>query len=94
MMHILLPIFIFAVWLLLVFVCALASAARGYSGGTSIFPGIPVVPLAAWGLSAFLNWLHSDLGLFVVGGFHVLLLLALFVSAIRSLHAIKRKKSG
>jgi hypothetical protein len=94
MMHVLLPIFLFAVWLFWIPVCVWSRAARGDFDGTSILPGVPVFPLAAWGLSALLDWLHADLGLLVVGGFHILLLLVFIVSATRSLHAIKRNKSN
>jgi hypothetical protein len=93
-MDVLLPIFIFAVWLFWIPVCVWSRAARGDFGGTSILPGIPAFPLAAWGLSALLDRLHPDLGLLVVGGFHALLLLFFIVSAIRSFHAIKRNKSN
>jgi hypothetical protein len=94
MMHVVLPLFILVVWLLWIPVCVWSRAARGDLGGTSIFPGIPVFPLAAWGLSALLEWLHPNLGLLVIGGSHVLLLLVFLVSAYRSLHAIKRNRSN
>lgn len=91
-MAILLPIFLFVVWLFWIPVCILQRAARGDFGGTSILPGIPLFPLCAWGLAALLNWVHLGLGLLVVGGFHVLFLLLLVASAARSLYLIRRNE--
>jgi len=91
-MTILLPIFIFVVWLFWIPVCVWERAAKGDFGGTTILPGIPVFPLLAWGLAAFLNWFHDRLGLVIVGGLHVLLLLFFIVSAVRSLYVIRRNR--
>lgn len=88
-MTILLPIFIFVVWLFWIPVCVLERAARGDFGGTSILPGIPIFPLLAWGLAALLDRVHDQLGLVIVGGVHVLMLLGLIVSAVRSLYVIR-----
>jgi hypothetical protein len=91
-MTILLPIFIFAVWILWIPVCLLDRAARRDSGGFSFLPIIPVFPLCAWGLAALLDWFHDRLGLKIVGGLHVLLLLCFLVSVARSLYVIHRHK--
>ncbi len=91
-MTILLPIFIFVVWLFWIPVCVWQRAAKGDFGGTSILPGIPIFPLLFWGLAALLNWFHADLGLEIVGGFHVLLLLFFIVTATRSLYVIRRNR--
>jgi hypothetical protein len=91
-MNIWLPIFIFAVWLLWIPVCVWERAAKHDSGGTSILPGIPIFPLLAWGLAALLNHLKVNLGLAVVGGFHVVLLAAFITSAARSLYVIRRNR--
>ena len=91
-MTILLPIFIFVVWLLWIPVSLLERAARGDSGGFSFLPVIPVFPLCAWGLAALLDWFHGRLGFMVVGGLHVLLLLCFLVSIARSLYVIRRNK--
>jgi hypothetical protein len=91
-MTILLPIFIFAVWLLWIPVALLERTAKGASGGISFLPIIPVFPLCAWGLAALLDWFHSRLGLVVVGGLHVILLLCCLVSIARSLYVIRRNK--
>jgi hypothetical protein len=92
MMTILLPIFIFLVWLCWIPVCVWERAKKGDLGGTSIAPGIPILPLSAWGLAALLNWFHDGLGLEIVGTFHVLLFLFLIASAARSLYVIRQHK--
>jgi len=91
-MTIVLPIFLFVVWLFWIPVCVWERAARGDFGGSSIFPGVPVFPLCAWGLAALLNWFHQGLGLVLVGGFHILLLLFFIWSATRSLYVIRQNK--
>ena len=91
-MTILLPVFIFVVWILWIPVGLLERAARRDTGGFSFLPIIPVLPLCAWGLAALLNWFHERLGLMIVGGLHVLLLVCLVVSAARSLYVIRRHK--
>lgn len=91
-MTILLPIFIFAIWLFWIPVSLLERAARGDSDGFSFVPIIPVFPLCAWGLAALLDWFHGRLGFMVVGGLHTLLLLCFLVSIGRSLYVIHRNK--
>jgi len=93
-MTILLPIVIFSVWLFWIPVCVWERAARGDFGGTSVVPSIPAFPLAAWGLAALLNWYHDNLGVAIVGGLHVLLLLAFVRSAVRSLYAIRQNSKN
>ena len=85
-----LPAFIFVVWLLWIPVCILGKEARGEVGGVSILPGVPLFPLAAWGLAALLNLIHDRLGLILVGGFHVLLFLAFLGSLVHSSRVLRR----
>jgi hypothetical protein len=91
-MNILLPIFVFVVWILWIPVCLLERAARRNPGGVSFLPVIPMFPLCAWGLAALLDWFHEQLGLIIVGSLHALLLLFFIISAARSLYVIRQHK--
>lgn len=54
-MTILLPIFIFMVWLFWIPARVWQHAAKGDFGGTSALPVVPLFPLLFWGLAALLN---------------------------------------
>jgi hypothetical protein len=92
MTSVLLPIFLFAVWMVWIPVCLLERRARGESGHFSAVPVIPVFPLVAWGLAVVLDWIYNRLGLLVIGGLHALLLLAFLISVARSLYVIRRNR--
>lgn len=90
MIGILFPLGIFLVWLVWIPVAMLERAARRDPSGFSFVPVIPIVPLVAWGVAVALDLLHEQLGLWVIGGLHVVLLLSLLVSAFRSMRIIQR----
>jgi hypothetical protein len=68
---------------LLLFLCSITWALWAYvvilentvkSVGTSVMPSIPVFPLLFWGIGLGLNALKNNLGFFIVGGLHIVLL--------------------
>jgi hypothetical protein len=65
---------------------------RGERGGVSFIPIIPFYPLLAWLAGLGLNHLEPDLGLYLVGGLHVVLAVVFLGSAVRSEIRIKAKK--
>lgn len=76
---------LFATWALILFAAAqrnlvVARRSNRPTGGVSIFPGLPVMPLgfllAAW----LLEQLTPNLGLLLVGGLHLGLALVCLVS--------------
>ena len=79
-------------WLAWVPAAVLEKQVKNLPGGTSIFPIIPLFPLAAWVLGYMLNLASPQLGLALVGGGHVLLLLAFVFSIARSLWALRKVK--
>ena len=86
------PLFLFFVWILLVVVLPLLEkAAHGKSGGVSIFPGLPVCPLAVWGLAALLNGIKKDIGYYIIGGLHIVLLILMIGYSAKYVYEIKRK---
>lgn len=74
-----LPVFIFAVWLLWLKACELEVALEdarqplpeAQRRGVSILPGIPVFPLAFWGLAWAIDQVVNPRGSTLVGAFHV-----------------------
>jgi hypothetical protein len=84
-------LFLFFVWTFLVLIPLLEKKAKGKSGGVSIFPGLPVCPLIAWGLAALLDLIHGRLGYYIIGGLHVILLVCLIGFSAKYLYEIKRK---
>ncbi len=76
----LLPVFIFAVWLLWHVACVLGAAREdarqplpeGQRRGVSILPGIPVFPLVFWGLAWAIDQVVNPWGSILVGAFHVI----------------------
>lgn len=86
------PLFLFFVWILLVAVVPpLEKAAKGEAGGVSIFPGLPVCPLIAWGLAALLNLVKENLGYYIIGGLHVAILVLMIGYSVKYVYEIKRK---
>jgi len=85
------PLFLFFVWLLITLVPVLKKKSRGELGGVSIFPGFPLCPLAAWGISILLDLAHDRLGYYIIGGLHLVILVCVIASSIKYLCVIKRK---
>jgi hypothetical protein len=83
-------LFIFFVWVLIAFAPLLENKAKMRSGRVSLFPGIPLMPLLAWGLASGLNLYQDGLGFILVGWLHVILLVALLVSGVKWLLRIRR----
>ena len=83
----------FVTWLTWVPAVLMEKKARGDSGGTSIFPVIPLFPLVAWGIGVGLNLIKPKAGLYVVGGLHAVLFAAFVGSMIFSAVKIKMRKS-
>lgn len=92
----LLPILIFLVWFLWVYVCAAEANLRGAKKGlppeqrpgTSILPGIPVFPLAFWGIAWAIDLFMSPWGTLAVGAFHIVYGMILTVSVVRCIREI------
>ena len=87
----LLPVFIFFVWALWIAACAVQAAVKdarlgipaGERRGTSVFPGMPLFPLAFWGIAWIIDLALRPWGSVLVGAFHVILGGMLIVSVIR-----------
>jgi hypothetical protein len=67
-------------WVVWVFATGLQKLARGEAGSVSVFPVIPMFPLAAWGLAYASHALSIPVGATVLGVIHGALLVALLVS--------------
>ncbi len=86
-----LPVFLFVVWLLWVIACAGQNAEsdarrgipEGRRGGASIYPCIPVFPLAFWGAAWMIDSVVSPWGSIIVGRAHVVFAILLIVSILR-----------
>ncbi len=88
------PLFLFCVWALVIAVEAFEKFADNQPGGVSIFPGIPFMPLMAWGIAVLLDFIYPMLGYYAVGGLHVVLATwSLFVAA-KCAYRMKHKKRG
>ena len=87
-----LPVFLFVVWCVWVIACAgetaVSNARRGIPegmrGGASVLPGIPVFPLAFWGVAWIIDSIVSPWGSIIVGGAHVVFVVLLIVSIVRA----------
>jgi len=84
-------LFLFGVWFIVVLLPVLEKKAKSQPGGVSILPGFPIMPLLAWGLAALLDLAHRQLGYYIIGGLHVILLAVAVVFASKYLYEIKRK---
>jgi hypothetical protein len=84
-------IFLFGVWAIVVLMPALEKWAKRQTGGVSILPGFPIMPLLAWSIGALLDWICPRLGYYVIGGLHVILLAVSVVFALKYLYDFKRK---
>ena len=61
---------------------------EGESRGVSILPGIPLFPLAFWGIALFIDQFVEPWGTNVVAGIHLVLALVWLVSAIRNIRKL------
>jgi hypothetical protein len=92
-----LPVFVFLVWCLWAMAAAAqrgaADARRGIPaeqwGGVSIFPAIPVFPLAFWGIAWLIDHAASPWGTILVGGPHVVFAVCLAVSLVRDVRYLR-----
>ena len=92
MFSILFSLFIFFVWIVMAITSVLEHKAKQYSGGVSLFPIIPLMPLVAWGLAWGLNLWREGLGFRIVGWLHILLLGVLLISGIKWLLQVRRNE--
>ncbi len=84
-------ILLFVAWFLWLFACmaevALTEARKGVPQGqgrlVSIFPGIPIFPLAFWGIALLIDQFFLPWGTNLVAGIHLGLSILWLVSAIR-----------
>lgn len=80
--------FLFVVWLTWIPAAVLQKRAAGDPGGTSIVPVIPLFPLLAWAAARGLDLLAPSWGTRIVGSLHLLLLVAMLTSIVRSCHTL------
>ena len=86
-----LPLFLFFVWIVWVPSALLDKRARGDQGGMSILPVLPLFPLVAWGVAAILNRFGENWGTYSIGGFHALLLIWFVFTGIYSAWKIRQQ---
>ena len=86
------PLFLFFVWTLISFAPVLEKKAKKRSGSISILPGIVIMPLFAWYLAWGLNQTKDNLGFYLIGGLHVILLVVLLFAAIKWLLQIRKNE--
>jgi len=98
MLQWLLPVLIFAVWSLWHVACVLGAALKdarqplpeGQRRAVSILPGIPVFPLAFWGLAWAIDQVVNPWGAILVGAFHVVFGGSLVFAVVRDLREIRK----
>jgi hypothetical protein len=62
--------------------------------GVSIFPVIPVYPLAFWGVAMLIDWLADPWGTRVVGGLHAVLAVWCVVSIAQNTWRLRSLSKG
>ena len=92
MSHLLVLLLATLAWVVWVFATGLQKLARGEAGTVSIFPAIPMFPLAAWGLAYAFQSLSLPVGATVLGVIHGALLVALLVSIGKSALILRRAR--
>lgn len=93
----LIPVFVFFVWFLWIGACAAEAAVEdarrgtpeGERHGVSILPGMPVFPLAFWGVAWAVDRAIGPWGSILVGAFHVAFGITLVVSIVRSIRSLR-----
>jgi hypothetical protein len=91
-------VFLFVVWILWLCSCmaevAVAEARRGIPEGerrgVSILPGIPIFPLALWGVALLGDWLVAPWGTIAIAGLHLVLGIIWAVSLVRNTKALAK----
>ena len=78
-------------WIVWIPACSLENRAQGRSSSVSIFPGLPVFPLAAWGIAYASKAAGWPLGPLFIGVAH-LGLLVWFLAGIANNKRILRQK--
>jgi len=82
-------------WTVWVVATVLQKHARGATDGVSIFPVIPLFPLAAWGLAYVFHSHSLPVGATAPGVLHGVLLVVLLASITKSAWKLRRdRKSG
>jgi hypothetical protein len=81
-------------WIVWIPAVVLEKRARGEAGSVSIFPVIPVFPLAAWGSAYLLDLLLPAAGTLIVGGGHVVLMAAMLFSIVKSALTLRNGGKG
>jgi hypothetical protein len=79
-------------WVVWVPATGLQMLARGHAGSISLFPVIPMFPLAAWGLAYMFHRLSFPAGATVLGVIHAVLLVGLLVSIAKSVFELRRAR--
>lgn len=92
MSHLLVLLLATLTWVVWVFATGFEQLARGKAGTVSIFPVIPMFPLAAWGLAYAFESLSLPVGATVIGVIHGALLVALLVSIGKSVLVLRRAR--
>jgi len=86
------PAFFLLTWVLWGFAVLVDLAARDYINGVpiekrhgaSLFPVIPLFPLAAWAMAVYIDKLISPWGSLLVAAVHAILSVAFIVSVVRN----------
>ena len=81
-------------WIVWAPAAALDKRARGDHGALSIAPVLPSFPLAAWCLAYLLHSMKSPIGVTLVGAVHLVLLVWMMVSIVRSKSKIRRQREA
>jgi hypothetical protein len=92
MSHLLVLLLATVAWVVWVPATGLQKLARGEAGSLSLFPVIPVFPLAAWGLAYLFHRLSFPAGATVLGAVHAALLAGLIVSIAKSAIKLRRAR--
>ncbi len=81
-------------WIVWIPACSFEALAQGRSGSVSILPGLPVFPLAAWGLGYASQALGWPLGTTLIGLAHLILLVWMCLSIARHRRIVRAKNRG
>jgi len=88
----LLLVFLFATWFVWTIACAAEKAVHGARcglpegkrGGVSVLPGIPIFPLAFWGIALLIDLVVAPWGTWGIALAHAVFLVLLLVSIVRN----------
>ena len=79
-------------WVVWVPATGLQKLARGHAGSVSVFPVIPMFPLAAWGLAYMFHLFSFPAGATALGVIHAALLVGFLVSIAKSAFELRRAR--